>query len=181
MAAKLTRLTHKTAIQLHLVAESCTICSSRSRRPVRKLLGTPLCFLVFQNFNRIIKLPVDLWSSESSFCYSDVHAKYTQDISSEDEISSLTKALSLSHTEQLLLPTCVICVRVLTRLCFVLCCLQRWRETLLRRPHNEKLHNLYDSPNIARVTKSRRMGRVEHVARMGEMRNVNKILVEGKI
>jgi hypothetical protein len=38
MAAKLTRLTHKIAIQLHLVAESCTIYSSRSRRPVRKLL-----------------------------------------------------------------------------------------------------------------------------------------------
>jgi hypothetical protein len=30
MAAKLARLTHKIAIQLHLVAESCTICSSRS-------------------------------------------------------------------------------------------------------------------------------------------------------
>jgi hypothetical protein len=41
MAAKLTRLTHKIAIQQHLVAESCTICSSRSRRPVRKLLDTP--------------------------------------------------------------------------------------------------------------------------------------------
>jgi hypothetical protein len=41
MAAKLTRLTHKIAIQLNLVAESCTICSSRSRRPVRKLLDTP--------------------------------------------------------------------------------------------------------------------------------------------
>jgi hypothetical protein len=42
MAAKLTRLIHKIAIQLHLVAESCTICSSRSRRPVRELLDTPL-------------------------------------------------------------------------------------------------------------------------------------------
>jgi len=30
MTAKLTRLTHKVAIQLHVVAESCTICSSRS-------------------------------------------------------------------------------------------------------------------------------------------------------
>jgi len=41
MAAKLTRLTHKIAIiQLHLVAESCTICSSRSRHSVRKLLDT---------------------------------------------------------------------------------------------------------------------------------------------
>jgi hypothetical protein len=41
MAAKLTRLTHKIAIQLHLVAESYTICSSRSRRPVRKLFIQP--------------------------------------------------------------------------------------------------------------------------------------------
>jgi hypothetical protein len=40
MAAKLTILAHKIAIQLHLVAESCTICSSRSRQPVRKLLDT---------------------------------------------------------------------------------------------------------------------------------------------
>jgi len=41
MAAKLTRVTHKIAIQLHLVAKGCTICSSRSRRPVRKRLDTP--------------------------------------------------------------------------------------------------------------------------------------------
>jgi hypothetical protein len=41
MAAKLTRLTHKIAIQLHLVAENCTICSSRSRQAVRKLLDMP--------------------------------------------------------------------------------------------------------------------------------------------
>jgi hypothetical protein len=31
----------KIAIQLHLVEESCTICSSCSRRPVWKLLDTP--------------------------------------------------------------------------------------------------------------------------------------------
>jgi hypothetical protein len=41
MAAKLTRVTHKITIQLHVVAESRTICSSCSRRPVRKLLDTP--------------------------------------------------------------------------------------------------------------------------------------------
>jgi hypothetical protein len=41
MAAKLTRMSHKIATQLHLVIESCTICSSRSRRPVRKLLDAP--------------------------------------------------------------------------------------------------------------------------------------------
>jgi hypothetical protein len=42
MVAKLTRLTHKIAIQLRLVAESCTIRSYRSKRPVWKLLDTPL-------------------------------------------------------------------------------------------------------------------------------------------
>jgi len=41
MAAKPTRLTHKIAVQLHLVTEICTICSSRCKRPVRKLLDTP--------------------------------------------------------------------------------------------------------------------------------------------
>jgi hypothetical protein len=41
MAAKLTRLTHKITIQLHQVAQSCTIGSSRSRRSVRKILVTP--------------------------------------------------------------------------------------------------------------------------------------------
>jgi len=40
MAAKLTRLAQKIAILLHLVAQSCTICRSRFRRPVRKLLDT---------------------------------------------------------------------------------------------------------------------------------------------
>jgi hypothetical protein len=42
VVAKLTRLTHKIAIQLHIVAESCTISSSHSRWPVQKLLDTPL-------------------------------------------------------------------------------------------------------------------------------------------
>jgi hypothetical protein len=41
MAAKLTRLTQKIAIQLHIVARNCSICSSRCRRPVRKLLNIP--------------------------------------------------------------------------------------------------------------------------------------------
>jgi hypothetical protein len=47
MAAKLTGLTHNIAIQLHLVAESCNICSSLSRRPVRKLLDT-LSYVFFK-------------------------------------------------------------------------------------------------------------------------------------
>jgi len=41
MAEKLTRLTHKIAIQLHLVAESYTILSSSSRRPVRNFWIRP--------------------------------------------------------------------------------------------------------------------------------------------
>jgi len=40
MAAELTILTHKMVIQLHILAESYTIYSSRSRRPVRKLFDT---------------------------------------------------------------------------------------------------------------------------------------------
>jgi len=38
MAAKLTRMTHRIVTQLHLVAESYTICSSSPMRPFRKLL-----------------------------------------------------------------------------------------------------------------------------------------------
>jgi hypothetical protein len=46
-----------------------------------------------------------------------------------------------------------------------------------RKLHNEELHNLYSSPSIIRVTKSRRMRWSGHVARMGERRNVYRILV----
>jgi len=37
-----------------------------------------------------------------------------------------------------------------------------------RRLHNEELNDLYSSPNIVRVIKSRRMGLAWHLARMGE-------------
>jgi len=39
-----------------------------------------------------------------------------------------------------------------------------------RRLHNEELNDLYCSPNIVRVIKSRRMRRARHVARKGEER-----------
>jgi len=46
-----------------------------------------------------------------------------------------------------------------------------------RRLHNEELNDLYSSPNIVRVIKSRRMRWAGHVARMGEERVVYRVLV----
>jgi hypothetical protein len=46
-----------------------------------------------------------------------------------------------------------------------------------RRLHNEELNDLYCSPNIVRVIKSRRMRWAGHVARMGEERAVYRVLV----
>jgi hypothetical protein len=43
--------------------------------------------------------------------------------------------------------------------------------------HNEELHNLYSSPSIIRIIKSRRMRWVGHVAQMGQKRNVYRLLV----
>jgi len=52
-----------------------------------------------------------------------------------------------------------------------------------RRVHNEELNDLYSSPNIVRVIKSRRMRWAGNVARMGEERGVYRVLLgkpEGK-
>jgi len=46
-----------------------------------------------------------------------------------------------------------------------------------RRLHNEELNDLYSSPNIVRVIKSRRMRWAGHVARMVEERGVYRVLV----
>ena len=46
-----------------------------------------------------------------------------------------------------------------------------------RRLHNEELNDLYSSPNIVRVIKSRRMRWAGHVARIGEERGVYSVLV----
>jgi hypothetical protein len=46
-----------------------------------------------------------------------------------------------------------------------------------RKLHNDELHNLYSSPNIFRVIKSRRMRWAGHVARMREVRGVYRVLV----
>jgi hypothetical protein len=52
-----------------------------------------------------------------------------------------------------------------------------------RKLHNEELNDLYTSPNIVRVIKSRRVSWAGHVAQMGEERGVYRDLVgkpEGK-
>jgi hypothetical protein len=52
-----------------------------------------------------------------------------------------------------------------------------------RKLHNGELHNLYSSPDIIRQIKSRRMRWAGNVSRMGEGRNVYRVLVgkpEGK-
>jgi hypothetical protein len=52
-----------------------------------------------------------------------------------------------------------------------------------RKLHNEELNDLYFSPNIARVIKSRRMRWAVYVAHMGEGRGMYRVLVgkpEGK-
>ena len=52
-----------------------------------------------------------------------------------------------------------------------------------RKLHNEELNDLYSSPNIVRVIKSKIMGWAGHVERMGERRGVYRVLVgkpEGK-
>jgi hypothetical protein len=41
-----------------------------------------------------------------------------------------------------------------------------------RKLHNEELHDLYSSPSIVRVIKSKRMRWARHVARMGRKRSV---------
>jgi hypothetical protein len=52
-----------------------------------------------------------------------------------------------------------------------------------RKLHNVELHNFYCLPSKIRIIKSRRMRWAGHVARMGEKRNVYRLLVgkpEGK-
>jgi hypothetical protein len=46
-----------------------------------------------------------------------------------------------------------------------------------RKLHNKELHDLYSSPSIIRIIKSRRMRWASHVARMGEKRIAYRLLV----
>jgi hypothetical protein len=52
-----------------------------------------------------------------------------------------------------------------------------------RKLHNEELHNLYSSPSIIRIIKSRKMRWAGDVGKMGEKRNPYRLMVrkpEGK-
>jgi len=52
-----------------------------------------------------------------------------------------------------------------------------------RKLHNEEFKDVYCSPNFIRVIKSRRMRWAGHVTRMGERRDIHRLLVgkpEGK-
>jgi hypothetical protein len=46
-----------------------------------------------------------------------------------------------------------------------------------RKLHNRELHDLYSSPSIIRIIKSRRKRWAGHVARMGDKRIVYRLLV----
>jgi hypothetical protein len=70
MATKLTRLAHKIPIQLQVVAESCTICSSRSRWQVRKLMDTP-SYLKF-----LSKCSGQFWSLSTPHLYMKFNSNY---------------------------------------------------------------------------------------------------------
>jgi hypothetical protein len=50
----------------------------------------------------------------------------------------------------------------------------------LNKLHNEELHSLYSYPNIIRQIKSSRKRWAGHVARMGEERNVYKVLMRAR-
>jgi hypothetical protein len=49
-----------------------------------------------------------------------------------------------------------------------------------RKLRNEELHDLYSSPCIIRIIKSRRMRWVGHVARMLEKKNAYRLLWESQ-
>jgi hypothetical protein len=45
-----------------------------------------------------------------------------------------------------------------------------------RKLHNEELRDLYSSPSIIKIIKSRRMSWAGHVTRMGEKRNTYRFI-----
>jgi hypothetical protein len=54
---------------------------------------------------------------------------------------------------------------------------KRKEDVSWRKLHNDEFHNLFSSPHIVRVIKSRRMRWAGHVAHMEEGRGVYRVLV----
>jgi hypothetical protein len=51
----------------------------------------------------------------------------------------------------------------------------------VKKPTYEELDDLYSSPDIIRVMKSRRMRRATHLARMGDWRHAYQVFVGGEL
>jgi hypothetical protein len=59
---------------------------------------------------------------------------------------------------------------------FLLCCPNIFVSFVIIIPSNEELQNLYSSPNVIRITKSRRMRWAGRVAHIGAKRSVCRFL-----
>jgi len=84
MAAKFTRLNHKITIQLHLVTESCAIFTSRSRRPVQKLLDT---FSYIANWEEFQTRNVVTWRLHTRHLY--LNAEFDKSKAEKQQIAVL--------------------------------------------------------------------------------------------
>jgi hypothetical protein len=71
MVAKLTKLTHKIVMQLHLVAQSYTIRSSCSRQPVQKLLDMPS----YIHTHRFLHWSLHMWMGHCLVMQASVSSK----------------------------------------------------------------------------------------------------------
>jgi hypothetical protein len=73
----------------------------------------------------------------------------------------------MRHFSQVIAPTSAAFYRII---CF----------PITKDTNNVKLNDLYSSPSIVRVRKSRRMRWAGHVVHMGERRGIYKVLVENR-
>ncbi|PNF43455.1 hypothetical protein B7P43_G11492 [Cryptotermes secundus] len=100
-----------------------------------------------------------------------------QNLIQEEIKRRLNSGNAYYHSVQKLLSSCLLPKKIKIRI---------YKTTILpvvlygcetRKLHNEELHNLYISPSISRMIKSRRMRWAGYVARMGERQNAHRILM----
>jgi hypothetical protein len=82
-------------MQLHLVAESSTICSSRSRRPVRKLLDTPSYLYTAPIYIRVIQ------STTRSTYVGDVNHTQSKSFKGSDHLADLDTSNTITSQKML--------------------------------------------------------------------------------